>query len=176
MEEFTEAKAHEDIVSTKIIRFGNQAAIVLPDVHPGPFSTVGGSNLPYVLFETFNKSALIMHSVSDHSLNIPSKREVDKYVRELDRAVVVESGNVCSVPIQVKTNNSTSTGIAFGNAVVVMLSLAPKGMDFGASVVQIIQSRLQGAHGSLRETPFRHTPLYREGGHDASAGAMATQR
>ena len=129
MEEFTEAKAHEDIVSTKIIRFGSQAAIVLPDVHPGPFSTVGGSNLPYVLFETFSKSALVMHSVSDHSLNIPSKREVDKYVRGLERAVVVESGNTCSGPVQVKTNNSTSTGIAFGNAVVLMLSLAPKGMD-----------------------------------------------
>jgi len=129
MEEFTEAKAHEDIVSTKIVRFGSQAAIVLPDVHPGPFSTVGGSNLPYVLFETFSKSALVMHSVSDHSLNIPSKREVDKYVSGLERAVVVESGKTCSVPVQVKTNNSTSTGIAFGNAVVLMLSLAPKGMD-----------------------------------------------
>src|SRR6185503_17944411 len=41
IEEFTEAKAHDDIVSTKIVRFsagGKQTAIVLPDVHPGPFS------------------------------------------------------------------------------------------------------------------------------------------
>ncbi|HLG36715.1 MAG TPA: DUF2070 family protein, partial [Nitrososphaera sp.] len=129
MEEFTEAKAHDDIVSTKIIRFGSQASIVLPDVHPGPFSTVGGSNLPYLLFETFNNSALVMHSVSDHSLNIPSKREVNKYVRDLGTAVVVEKGNTCSVPVQIRTNNSTSTGIAFGNVAVVMLSLAPKGMD-----------------------------------------------
>jgi len=129
MEEFTEAKAHDDIIGTKIIRFGSEAAIVLPDVHPGPFSTVGGSNLPYVLYETFNKSALVMHSVSDHSLNIPSKREVDKYVKELGKRTVVEKGSTCSAPVQIRVNNSTTTGIIFGRAVVLMLSLSPKGMD-----------------------------------------------
>jgi len=129
MEEFTEAKAHDDIVSTKIIQFGSLATIILPDVHPGPFSTVGGSNLPYVLHETFNKKAIVMHSVSDHSLNIPSKKEVDRYVNELANRTVVERGDTCSMPAQIRINNSTSTGIAFGNSAVVMLSLSPKGME-----------------------------------------------
>jgi putative membrane protein len=140
MEEFTEAKAHDDIVSTKVIRFGSQAAIVLPDIHPGPFGTVGGSNLPYVLYETFNKSALVMHSVSDHSLNIPSKRQVDKYVEELARRTVVEKGDTCSVPVQIRINNSTSTGIAFGNAAMVMLSLSPKGME---DIPQSVRTELE---------------------------------
>lgn len=140
MEEFTEAKAHDDIVSTKIIRFGGQAAIVLPDVHPGPFSTVGGSNLPYVLYETFNKSALVMHSVSDHSLNIPSKREVDRYVKDLGKVTAVEKGDTCSAPVQVRISNSITTGIAFGNSVVVMLSLAPKGME---DVPQSVRTELE---------------------------------
>lgn len=140
MEEFTEAKAHDDIVSTKIIRFGGQAAIVLPDIHPGPFSTVGGSNLPYVLYETFNKSALVMHSVSDHSLNIPSKREVDRYVKELGKRTVVEKGDTCSAPVQIRINNSTSTGITFGNAAVVMLSLSPKGME---DIPQTVRTELE---------------------------------
>jgi len=129
MEEFTEAKAHDELIETKIIRFGSQAAIVLPDVHPGPFITVGGSNLPFVLYETFNRSALVMHSVSDHSLNIPSKREVDRYLKDLGKATAVEKGNTCSAPVQVRINNSTTTGIAFGKAAVIMLSLAPKGME-----------------------------------------------
>jgi putative membrane protein len=140
MEEFTEAKAHDDIVSTKIIRFGGKAAIVLPDVHPGPFSTVGGSNLPYVLYETFDKSALVMHSVSDHSLNIPSKREVDKYVNGLAGARVIEKGDTCTLPVQVMTGNSTATGLAFGAAAVVMLSLAPKGME---DVPQSVRTELE---------------------------------
>jgi len=148
IEEFTEAKAHDDIVMTKIVKFSStagQAAIVLPDVHPGPFSTVGGSNLPYVLYEAFSKSALVMHSVSDHSLNIPSKRQVDKYVAELSKAKVVEKGNTCSRPVQVKTNNATATGIAFGNTAIVMLSLAPSGME---DVPQGMRTELE-SHGTF---------------------------
>jgi putative membrane protein len=140
MEEFTEAKAHDDIVSTKIIRFGRQAAIVLPDIHPGPFNTVGGSNLPYVLYETFEKSALVMHSVSDHSLNIPSKREVDRYIKGLERATAVERGSTCTVPVQIKVNNSTTTGVAFGNAALILLSLAPKGME---DIPQSVRTELE---------------------------------
>ncbi len=146
MEEFTEAKAHDDTVSTKIIRFGQQAAIVLPDVHPGPFNTVGGSNLPYVLYETFVKSALVLHSVSDHSLNLPSKREVDRYIKGLERATTVEKGATCTVPVQIKINNSTTTGVAFGNVALIMLSLAPKGMD---DIPQTIRAELESFASAL---------------------------
>ena len=132
IEELIEAKAHKNLITTKVIRFlfaGNQAAIVLPDVHPGPFSMVGGSNLPYVLYEKFSKRALVMHSVSDHSLNIPSKKEVEKYVKDLGQMITKEKGGTCSAPVQVRINKSTSTGIAFGNTAMVMLSLAPTGME-----------------------------------------------
>ncbi len=132
IEELIEARAHKNVITTKVIRFlfaANQAAIVLPDVHPGPFSMVGGSNLPYVLYEKFSKRALVMHSVSDHSLNIPSKKELEKYVEDLGQLNTKEKGNTCSAPVQVRINNSTSTGIAFGHTAMVMLSLAPTGME-----------------------------------------------
>src|SRR5918997_111837 len=133
IEELIEARAHQNIITTKVIRFlfagNNQAAIVLPEVHPGPFSMVGGSDLPYVLYERFSKRALVMHSVSDHSLNIPSKKELEKYVKDLRQMTTTETGRTCSAPIQVKINNSTSTGIAFGDTAMVMLSLAPTGME-----------------------------------------------
>jgi putative membrane protein len=132
IEELIEARARDNIITTKVIRFlfaGSQAAIVLPDVHPGPFSRVGGSDLPYVLYERFSKRALVMHSVSDHSLNIPSKKELEKYVKDLGRMTTKEKGDTCTVPVQVRINNSTSTGIAFGNSAIVMLSLAPAGME-----------------------------------------------
>jgi putative membrane protein len=132
IEELIESRARDNIITTKVIRFQfatNQAAIVLPDVHPGPFSMVGGSDLPYVLYERFSKRALVMHSVSDHSLNIPSKKELEKYVKDLGRMTTKEKGDTCTVPVQVRINNSTSTGIAFGNSAIVMLSLAPAGME-----------------------------------------------
>ena len=143
IEELIEAKAHENLTTTKLIYFlfaGNQAAIVLPDVHPGPFSMVGGSNLPYVLYEKFSKRALVMHSVSDHSLNIPSKKEVEKYVKDLGQMTTKAKGDTCSAPIQVRINNSTSTGIAFGNTAIVMLSLAPLGME---DIPRAVSSQLE---------------------------------
>jgi putative membrane protein len=132
IEELIEARAHENVITTKVIRFsfaGDQAVIILPEVHPGPFSMVGGSNLPFLLYERFSKRALVMHSVSDHSLNIPSKKEVEKYIKDLGQMNTTEKGDSCSAPAQVKINNSTSTGIAFGNTAMVMLSLAPTGME-----------------------------------------------
>jgi len=132
IEELIEARAHENVITTKLIRFsfvGGQAVIILPEVHPGPFSMVGGSNLPFLLYERFSKRALVMHSVSDHSLNIPSKKEVEKYIKDLGQMTTKEKGDTCSAPVQVKINNSTSTGIAFGNTAMIMLSLAPRGME-----------------------------------------------
>ena len=132
IEELIEARAHENVITTKAIRFSfasDQAVIILPEVHPGPFSMVGGSNLPFLLYERFSKRALVMHSVSDHSLNIPSKKEVEKYIKDLGQMTTTEKGESCSAPVQVKINNSTSTGIAFGNTAMVMLSLAPTGME-----------------------------------------------
>lgn len=132
IEELIEARAHENVITTKVIRFsfaGDQAVIILPEVHPGPFSMVGGSNLPFLLYERFSKRALVMHSVSDHSLNIPSKKEVEKYIKDLGQMTTKEKGGSCTAPVQVKINNSTSTGIAFGNTAIVMLSLAPTGME-----------------------------------------------
>ena len=132
IEELIEARAHENVITTKVMRFsfaGDQAVIILPEVHPGPFSMVGGSNLPFLLYERFSKRALVMHSVSDHSLNIPSKKEVEKYIKDLGQMTTTEKGDSCSAPVQVKINNSTSTGIAFGNTAMVMLSLAPTGME-----------------------------------------------
>ena len=131
MEAYFESKAKTEQVSTNVLRLyaKKEIAIVLPDVHPGPFGMVGGSNLPYALYEKFAKRALVMHSVSDHSLNIPSTKEVERYVAGLDRLAPVDSGGVCSEPVQRRQGDATATAIAFGKSAVLMLSLAPKGMD-----------------------------------------------
>ncbi len=150
LEEYTESRAKDDDVETKILRFfpsgsegESSAAVVLPDVHPGPFGTVGGSNLPYVLYQRYARKALVMHSVSDHSLNIPSKGEVERYVGGLSRFTVSHKGNTCSNPVQTKGARSTTTGIAFGKSVMLMLSLAPSGME---DIPRNVRTELE-AHG-----------------------------
>jgi putative membrane protein len=154
LEEYLESRAHDESVSTKIIRFLPQgpsrqqqpSAIILPDVHPGPFGSVGGSNLPYVLYERFAKSALVMHSVSDHSLNIPSKAEVDRYIAGLSGASVEGSGKTCSLPVQHRQGNATATAIVFGKSALLMLSLAPKGME---DVPQDVRKELESYAATL---------------------------
>src|SRR6476646_8902755 len=59
MEKISESKAHTEVVKTYIVKFkvvnSDEISIILPEVHPGPFNPVGGSNLPYVLYTLFSK-------------------------------------------------------------------------------------------------------------------------
>jgi putative membrane protein len=133
MEEIAESKAHVETVITYILKFktmnSNKVFIILPDIHPGPFNPIGGSNLPYVLYTLFSKNAMVMHSISGHFLNIPSKKEVDTYVKALSNSRLSEAGTSCTTPVQIKMGKCTVTGIAFGHSVIVFLSMAPTGMD-----------------------------------------------
>jgi putative membrane protein len=139
MERITEAKAHNEQVDTYAIAFkphnSKEVSIVLPQVHPGPFSPIGGSNLPYELYVFFCKTALILHSVTDHSFNIPSKEELAKYISSLSKYTTLEVGNTCTIPVGVKIGESSVTGIAFGRVVIAILSMAPKGMEDVPEVV-----------------------------------------
>ena len=111
MEEITESRSHIELVTTQIAKFNlkdsNEVALVLPGVHPGPFNPIGGSNLPFILYELFANKALIMHSVSDHSLNIPSLTELQKYVRTIPKAKVLDKQNSCTVPTMINIDKWT---------------------------------------------------------------------
>src|SRR5919197_981658 len=139
MEKIAEAKAHDELVSTYVIKFKSpnckQVSIILPQIHPGPFSPIGGSDLPYILYTLFSKAALVLHSVSDHSFNIPSKKELEKYIATLSKQRTLEAGNTCSIPVEVRIGESSVTGIAFGKIVIAILSMAPKGMEDVPEVV-----------------------------------------
>jgi len=85
-EEIIEQRSYKTKVSTSQIRLsssnGNaEFRMVLPEIHPGPYHPVGGSNIPYLMYKNLDSSAMIMHSISDHSLNLPSKNEVENYLK-----------------------------------------------------------------------------------------------
>ena len=103
--------------------------LVLPDIHPGPFHPVGGSNIPFEIYEKLNSSAMVMHSISDHSLNLPSKKEVENYLNGLKSESIIETGTNCSEPVTVQINNSRVIGLRFGKTVILFLSASPHGME-----------------------------------------------
>jgi putative membrane protein len=81
------------------------------------------------LYSEYSRNALILHSVSNHSRNIPSKTEVRNYIRALAGASVSERSDTSTVPVKVKVGRSTATGIIFGSTAIVILSMAPTGME-----------------------------------------------
>jgi len=103
--------------------------LVLPDVHPGPFHPVGGSNIPYRIYEHLNSSAMVMHSVSDHSLNIPSQTEVENYLKSLTNFDVSNKGITCTEPVTVQINKSRTVGLLFDKTAILFFSLSPYGME-----------------------------------------------
>lgn len=132
MEEIAEARANKENVTTYIARFrliNAQVSMILPDLHPGPFNPIGGSNLPYLLYSEYSRNAMILHSVSNHSRNLPSKSEVDNYIRTLSQATVSQRCETSTVPFQTRIGKSTATGIIFGDTAMVILSMAPAGME-----------------------------------------------
>jgi putative membrane protein len=128
------SKSKDERVKTDIVKFYNNGQSlywILPNIHPGPFKEIGGSNLPYQIYNYFDQNAIVFHSASDHSLNISSKEQVQKYLKSLSDTTnnQTESGYTCSIPVQIKIKNATATGIIFGNTGILILSYAPHGME-----------------------------------------------
>ena len=132
-ERIAEEKADEKPVSTFMMKFSLDSSdgysLVIPEVHPGPFLSVGGSNLPYVLYNAFSGRAMVLHGVSDHAMKIPSKEELDRYLKGLKSARKLSSHSRCSMPVRVEDGHCSVTGIKFANVCMLILSMSPRGME-----------------------------------------------
>ena len=131
-EEIMEQRSHDANVSTSqiLISFGDRKfRLVLPEIHPGPYHPVGGSNIPYRIYKKWASSVMVMHSISDHSLNLPSQDEVERYLDTLDNSKTKESGMQCTEPVTIQVNKARVTGILFGTTPLLFLSLSPYGME-----------------------------------------------
>ncbi|NWJ28390.1 DUF2070 family protein [Marine Group I thaumarchaeote] len=133
-EELMEQRSNKTKISTSQIRLlssnGNtEFRMILPEIHPGPYHPVGGSNIPYLIYKNFNSSAMVLHSISDHSLNLPSKNEVEIYLENLKNSKVKDEGLVCTEPVTVQINKARVIGLLFGKNPVLFLSLSPHGME-----------------------------------------------
>jgi putative membrane protein len=133
-EELMEQRSSKTKVATTQIRLHSpnhktDFRMVLPEIHPGPYHPVGGSNIPYLIYKNFDSSAMVMHSISDHSLNLPSRNEVENYLKNLDNCVTKEEGLTCTEPVTVQINKARVLGFLFGNNPLLFLSLSPHGME-----------------------------------------------
>jgi putative membrane protein len=133
-EEIMEQRSSKTKVATTQIRLHSPThqtdfRMVLPEIHPGPYHPVGGSNIPYLIYKNLDSSAMVMHSISDHSLNLPSKDQVENYLKNLDNNVTKEEGLTCTEPVTVQINKARVIGLLFGKNPLLFLSLSPHGME-----------------------------------------------
>ncbi len=103
--------------------------LVLPEIHPGPFHPIGGSNISYRIYQTLDSSAMVMHSISDHALNLPSGQQVEYYLQSLSKASLAGTGASCTEPATVQINRARAVGIRFDKSAMLLLSLSPHGME-----------------------------------------------
>jgi len=133
MEAIIEPSSKKSSITTSQIKFENQSKnefrMVLPEIHPGPFHPVGGSNIPYLIYKNMDSSAMVMHSVSNHALNLPNQEEVQSYLESLSQSTVKFSGSLCTEPVTVQINKARCAGIMFEETTVLFLSLSPHGME-----------------------------------------------
>ena len=134
IENIIEEQSNPSQVSTSQIRLRTQdddsdLRLVLPEIHPGPYHPIGGSNIPYLIYKNLDSSAMVMHSVSDHALNLPSKQQVDNYLKSLADVTVSKEGLTCTEPVTVQVNKSRAVGLLFGKNALLFLSLSPHGME-----------------------------------------------
>jgi putative membrane protein len=132
VESILESKSKPSIVITSQIRLYSKDSdfrLVLPEVHPGPYHPIGGSNITYRIYKTMNSCAMVMHSVSDHALNLPSQNEVENYLQSLANESVLKKGATCTEPVVVQINKARVVGFLFEKTAILFLSLSPHGME-----------------------------------------------
>ncbi len=126
LENIFDSRSNEDKIRTRIMKFEREGDkpvfVVLPDIHPGPFNPIGGSNLPQKVFNLFENSAIVLHSISDHSKNLPTTIEVNRYLDSLKKSETKNSGTECTLPVQIQSNDFTLTCVDFSSSVLMIIS------------------------------------------------------
>jgi len=106
---------------------GSRSALVVPEVHPGPFYPVGSSNLPFQIYEHLLQRGLrplVLHGISGHELNLTSKKDVERLLKSLDELVELGGGDKCTRPLTVSFGRAVAHGMAFGEYAFVTLTLS----------------------------------------------------
>jgi len=107
-----------------------QAAIIVPLVHPGPFSNIGSSLLPSMLkhdFETqYNCSACTPLGILGHELDLASQAQNRRIVAEVLSKAQIQAANAQASPFTRETDGAAIASCQiFGDTALLSFSLAP---------------------------------------------------
>ena len=134
---FTMYSRDKPVVTRIVLASGtDQAALVLPGVHPGPFFPVGSYNISELIFHELRNNGVIpmvLHGVGGHERNLPTNELAKQYADAVATAAKLPASGPqvkkMRGPSRLQVGATSITTIGFGNEVIAFLSNAPYNTD-----------------------------------------------
>ena len=185
LEAFFDKFAFPADLRVSLLAFGHggavNATIALPTVHPGPFAALGASDLPRKLSQRLGPDAgtvLVPHTPSDHDLDLPNEREVEK-VGAAARALLGSLGPALdsrASPLVSPYAGSFARAQLFGDVALVVMTQAPAPTDDIAFSVGDRIDRELGRDGGIRLALIDAHNSYVEGRGDITYGTPTAEK
>ena len=158
-----------------------KATLALPTVHPGPFASLGSSDLPHKLSEKLGPAAgqvLVPHTPCDHDLDLATNEEVDRVAAALREVVTTPNapGPSRASPLVSPYEGSFARAQLLGDVVLVLITRAPKPTDDIAYSVADRIVREIGQEGGPRVVLVDAHNSYIEGEGDILYGTPAAEK
>ncbi len=114
-----------------------KCGLVIPEIHPGPFKTVGSSALPLKIREKLGETFTALHGPSTHDLNLVSKEETARVVDIIANSVTKAgfASSTASNSFRVAQGKIKILSQYFGKVGLYIATAAPEEIDDIAQVV-----------------------------------------
>jgi putative membrane protein len=138
LETYFSRYAKPDSVATDVIiaQAGQKrAVIVLPGIHPGPFSPVGSYNLSELIYGELkdpDTTPIVLHGTGGHERNVPTNKIASDYaarIAEFARTHKATEKTLMRGPLRSKVGITNITTLAFGKEVLAIVSNSPYQSD-----------------------------------------------
>jgi putative membrane protein len=138
LETYFSRYAKRDSVTTDVViaQTGEKRVVlVLPGIHPGPFSPVGSYNLSELIYGELKGpdiTPIVLHGTGGHERNVPTNKIASEYAAEISRFVMAQrpTGKVLMRgPLRSKVGITNITTLGFGKEVLAVVSNSPYRSD-----------------------------------------------
>jgi len=134
LETFLEKLGEDTNVEVSFLKFAAskpKAAIIVPQVHPGPFKNIGSSHLPFLLKRDFERAfhcpACVPLGILGHELDLASQKQNERVIESvINAAKQKESIDKASPFVKNTQGSATASCQIFGKAAIVSFTLAPE--------------------------------------------------
>ena len=133
LEKHLEAIGTDADIEVTLLKFDAskpKAAIIVPQVHPGPFKNIGSSLLPSLMKKSYEREfgcdACVPLGILGHELDLASQAQNNKIIAQtVDYAKFKAQDTLASPLVRVKEGTATASCQIFGNTAFLSFSLAP---------------------------------------------------